>query len=68
MVDFWVYDVGFLILFSMFVIWFLYSRRKNLSREGIIFMYRTEFGIKVINYIQSVKNGGKIGVGVKVNP
>ncbi len=51
MVDFWVYDVGFLILFSMFVIWFLYSRRKNLSREGIVFMYRTKFGIKVINYI-----------------
>ena len=51
MVDFWVYDVGFLILFSIFVIRFLYSRRKDLSREGIVFMYRTKFGIKVINYI-----------------
>ena len=51
MVDFWIYDVGFLILFSIFVVWFLHSRRKDLSREGIMFMYRTKFGIKIINYI-----------------
>lgn len=51
MVSFWVYDVGFLILFSAFVAWFLSSRKKNLSREGLIFMYRTRFGIKLIRYI-----------------
>lgn len=51
MVDFWVYDVGFMILFSAFVIWFLRTRKKDLSREGIVFMYRTKFGIKLIKYI-----------------
>ncbi len=51
MVDFWIYDVGFMILFSGFVAWFLNSRKKDLSREGIIFMYRTKFGIDVIKYI-----------------
>ncbi|MDH3353020.1 MAG: site-2 protease family protein [Nanoarchaeota archaeon] len=51
MVSFWVYDVGFLILFSAFVAWFLSSRKKDLSREGLIFMYRTQFGVKVIKYI-----------------
>jgi membrane-associated protease RseP (regulator of RpoE activity) len=51
MVSFWVYDVGFLILFSLFVIWFLSSRKKSLGRQGIIFMYRTQFGVKVINYV-----------------
>lgn len=51
MVSFWIYDVGFLVLFSVFVVWFLSSRKKDLSREGIIFMYRTKFGIKAINYV-----------------
>lgn len=51
MVSFWVYDVGFLILFSLFVVWFLSSRRKALSQQGIIFMYRTQFGVDVIKYI-----------------
>jgi len=51
MVNFWIYDVGFMILFSIFIAWFLYSRKKNLSREGIIYLYRTKFGIKAINYI-----------------
>ena len=51
MVSFWIYDVGFLVLFSLFVVWFLMSRKKSLSREGIIFMYRTKFGMKAINYI-----------------
>ena len=45
------YDVGFLILFSLFVVWFLRTRTKHLSREGIIFMYRTKFGIDAIKYI-----------------
>ncbi|MBU2576824.1 MAG: site-2 protease family protein [Nanoarchaeota archaeon] len=51
MVSFWVYDVGFLILFSVWVAWFLRSRKKSLSREGIIFMYRTQLGVKAIKYI-----------------
>jgi len=51
MVSFWVYDVGFLVLFSLFVVWFLSSRKKSLSRQGIIFMYRTQFGVDVIKYV-----------------
>ena len=51
MVSFWVYDVSFLILFSLFVVWFLSSRKKSLSRQGIIFMYRTQFGVDLINYV-----------------
>jgi membrane-associated protease RseP (regulator of RpoE activity) len=51
MVGFWIYDIGFLVLFSIFVTWFLFSRKKDLSREGLIFMYRTQFGIDAINYI-----------------
>jgi membrane-associated protease RseP (regulator of RpoE activity) len=51
MVSFWVYDVSFLVLFSLFVVWFLSSRKKALNRQGIIFMYRTQFGVKLIRYV-----------------
>ena len=51
MVSFWVYYVSFLVLFSLFVVWFLRSRRKALSRQGIIFMYRTQFGVDLIKYV-----------------
>jgi membrane-associated protease RseP (regulator of RpoE activity) len=51
MVSFWVYDVGFLVLFSLWVVWFLRSRKEHLGREGIIFMYRTQFGVDAIKYV-----------------
>lgn len=51
MVSFWIYDVSLLILFSLGVAWFLYTRKNSLSREGIVFMYRTQLGVKAINYI-----------------
>jgi len=51
MVSFWVYDVGFLVLFTVWVVWFLKSRKKDLSREGWMFLYRTQFGVKAIDYI-----------------
>jgi len=44
------YDIIFLVLFTTFVIWFLYTRRKNLQREGILFLYRTKFGMKAIEW------------------
>ena len=50
MVSFFVYDVTFLILFSLGVFWFLRSRREELSREGILFMWRTQFGVKAISW------------------
>lgn len=51
MVSFWIYDVGFLVLFSIWVIWFLRTRKKNMGREGIIFMYRTQLGVDAIRYV-----------------
>ena len=52
MVSFYVYDITFLVLFSLWVVWFLYKRRKNLKREmGIAFLYRTQLGVKFIDYI-----------------
>ncbi len=51
MVSIYVYDIGFLILFSLFVFMFLYKRRKNLKKEGIMYLYRTRVGIKFIDYV-----------------
>jgi len=51
MASFYIYDIGFLIIFSLFVGIFLYKRRHNLKREGIMYLYRTRVGIKFINYV-----------------
>lgn len=52
--SFVLYDLTFLVVFVAFLIWFLYSRRRNLKREGLLFLYKTSWGIKLINYV-----GGK---------
>mgnify|MGYP001580174059 CR=1 FL=1 len=44
------YDLVFLAIFTIFIVWFLYTRRKNLDREGILFLYRTKFGIRAIDW------------------
>ena len=49
--QYWIYDVIFLIAFCLFVVIFLYKRRKNLTRDGIMYLYRTKVGIKLIDYI-----------------
>ena len=49
--NFIVYDLTFLVLFAAFVAFFLYSRRKNLKREGLLILYRAGWGIKLINTI-----------------
>ncbi len=49
--SFYIYDIGFLVLFTAFVVWFLYSRRHNLKREGVLYLYRTRLGVKFINYV-----------------
>jgi len=58
---FLLYDIIFLVVFSLFVIIFLYKRRKNLKREGILYLYRTQVGVKFINFI-----GGKYKKTLKV--
>jgi len=52
--NFIVYDVIFLILFAIFVSIFLYTRKKNLKKEGLLFVYRTKLGMRLIDYV-----GGK---------
>src|SRR4030042_4211503 len=48
--SFILYDLIFLVLFTLFVIIFLYQRRKNLKREGLLYLYRTKLGIRVIEW------------------
>ncbi len=43
------YDLIFLGLFIIFVIIFLSTRKKNLTRQGIIYLYKTQLGIKFID-------------------
>ena len=52
------YDVAFLVAFTLFVVAFLYSRRHNLKREGLLYLYRTKVGIKFIEWTN--KKYGKI--------
>ena len=53
--EFYIYDITLLILFSLGVGFFLYKNRRKLNREmKIIYFYRTKVGLKLIDYI-----GGK---------
>ncbi len=45
------YDLTLLVVFSIFVIWFLYTRRKNVEREGILYLYKTQMGVKIMDKI-----------------
>ncbi|MCX6748609.1 MAG: hypothetical protein NT076_03310, partial [Candidatus Pacearchaeota archaeon] len=49
--SFMLYDLIFLVAFCLFLITFLSIRRKKIKREGLLVLYRTEVGIKIINYI-----------------
>ena len=56
--EFWIYDVAFLVLFSLGVAWFLWKNRKNLGKEGIFYIYRTKWGMRLIKLVG--KKYGKI--------
>lgn len=43
------YDIAFLVLFTLGVIIFLYTRKHNLTRQGILYLYRTKLGIVYID-------------------
>ncbi|MBI2043470.1 site-2 protease family protein [Candidatus Pacearchaeota archaeon] len=47
----YVYDVTFLVVFAAFVSYFLYTRRHNLKREGLLFLYKAGWGIKLIDKV-----------------
>lgn len=49
--NFMFYDLGLLVVFAVFVSIFLYTGRKNLKKDGLLLLYRTSWGIKLINYV-----------------
>ena len=51
MVSFFVYDITFMVIFTLAVAIFLLRHKKVVDREGIMFMYRTKVGMKAINKI-----------------
>jgi len=48
--SFIIYDLVFLAVFTLAVFVFLHSRKKNLKREGLMYLYRTQVGIKLIDW------------------
>jgi len=44
------YDIIFFVLFTLFVVIFLYKRRRNLKREGLLYLYRTKLGMEFIEW------------------
>ncbi len=49
--NFTIYDIILLGIFVVFTSIFLYKHRKNLKKEGLLFLYKTSLGIKIINKI-----------------
>ena len=49
--SFLIYDLTFLAFFLIVFSILLYKRRENLKKEGLLYLYRTSWGIKLINYI-----------------
>ncbi len=50
MVSFIFYDVGFLIVFGILAALFFYKHKKNLKRQGWMFLYHSKAGIKFIDW------------------
>ena len=49
--SFLIYDLVFLAIFLILFSVFLYTRKHNLKKEGLLFLYKTQWGIKVINFL-----------------
>ena len=49
--SFLTYDLILLTIFLILFSSFLYTRKKNIKKEGLLFLYRTRWGIKIIDYI-----------------
>ncbi len=47
--SFVIYDLTFMALFILGLILFLYKRRKNLKRQGLLYLYPTRVGIQFID-------------------
>lgn len=44
-------DLSLLVIFVIFVSSFLYIKRKNLKKEGLLFLYKTTWGMKLIDRV-----------------
>jgi membrane-associated protease RseP (regulator of RpoE activity) len=44
-------DLSLLVIFVLFIAIFLYVKRKNLKREGLLFLYKTTWGMNLIDRI-----------------
>ncbi|MBX4212561.1 site-2 protease family protein [Candidatus Pacearchaeota archaeon] len=51
--NFIIYDLVFLVLFILVSAIFLYTHRKNLKRQGILYLYPTQIGVKFIDRFTS---------------
>jgi len=51
--NFIIYDVAFLTIALVFTSIFLYRKRANLKKEGLLLLYKTGRGIKIINRISN---------------
>ncbi len=51
MVNVIIVDLTLLVSFIIFISVFLYLKRKNIGTEGGLILYRTQWGVKLINYI-----------------
>ena len=51
--SFLIYDLTLLGIFVIFLGIFLYRKRKNVKREGLLLLYKTGWGIKLIDRIGS---------------
>lgn len=55
------FDLTLLVLFLAFASHFLYKNRRNLKKDGSLFLYRTQWGVKLIDRV-----GGKYQKTLKV--
>ena len=52
--SFIIYDLVLLAIFAIFIGRFLYKNKKELKKEGLLLLYKTKLGMKLIDYV-----GGK---------
>ncbi len=45
------YDIILLVIFAIVISIVLYKKRRNLKREGVLLLYRTSWGMKLIDYL-----------------
>lgn len=50
MVSFYVYDIALFAIFMIALVIFFYKKRKNFSIDGPMYLYRTSFGLKIIDW------------------